>query len=465
MSYLYSKMNRINSKLLHLLSIRYLIKSSCFNNFNTVYSTPKILIFIGFVFILCGCRSKKTDERTSLINKGSLLTYEIEQAGSSYILKMKLNYVGDSCGFQFSTTQTDRTEGTVHLGREAVSSAIILDPYLSTGHTFMQYKTVMMLSKKGYSELKSVGRTKIIPSYRDTVELILDSSSFLELNFSDQSTEVPVLNCSGNSRTGKIEMQILDQSEHPFITFMSNGVHVKLKSIRRMSAVQMQMKAALFEWKPGLKLYYYLEEFGCGRDVIFELLEKNEKNWTFKYEYYVYACLFGQDDMHFAGILNIPDSVMRNPQNFVIPNPEEFGENFTLQQGNPFLLGGTSFSNLFALGSAELPMQHFVYEPSKEEMTYFDSAERVQIMYDLTLANKTRFLMKEADVETGYYMYPILINDQESVLESVKLEASAQSHKFLYVYPTREYPLILSHTDEEFGFKWHLSAIWTEGTK
>lgn len=425
----------------------------------------KISFIVVFAMAISACKSRKDLSKSSLLEKGSLLTYEISNAGNEYMLKLKLNYIGDSCGFQFSASNSERTEGTVQLNSDAVANARIFDQYLSPGHSSLKHKTVMMLSQKGFEELKTNGKTMIIPSYRDTVELRLDSIHQIPLMVYDKSTFIKVLSSSGNSRTGKMEIQILDQPRAPMIVKMHNGVNIELKSIRKTVPVHVQMKHDLFEWKKGLRLYYALEEFGCGRDLVFELLERTENEWVFKYEYYEYACLYGQDDAQYRGILTIPDSVMKMPNDFVIPDPGNGESTIFMNQGNPFCLSKTSLNAILASGSAIFPMQHFVYEPTEDEMNYLDSIEKVEIREELSQSGSTRFLLKEADVETGYYMYPVLMNDREIVLESVKMEAADQSLKWMYVYPTKEFPLILSHTDEEFGFKWHLSAIWTEEIK
>jgi hypothetical protein len=55
----------------------------------------------------------------------------------------------------------------------------------------------------------------------------------------------------------------------------------------------------MLSFKPGLKLYYSLEEFGCGRDAVFEYLGQNDTTVTFNYEFYKYACLYGNNDENY----------------------------------------------------------------------------------------------------------------------------------------------------------------------
>jgi hypothetical protein len=95
----------------------------------------------------------------------------------------------------------------------------------------------------------------------------------------------------------------------------------------------------------------------------------------------------------------------------------------------------------------------------KEDYEYMDSAEIAESNEALKNSGKTRFILKEADVETGYYMYPIEINGTEKVIEAVKLEAADIDDKTLYVVPSNEWPLILSFYDEDFGIEWNLVAI------
>jgi hypothetical protein len=127
--------------------------------------------------------------------------------------------------------------------------------------------------------------------------------------------------------------------------------------------------------------------------------------------------------------------------------------------GNPILLDAKIFASLFKQGNAVFNISHFIYEPMKEDYEYMDSAEIAESNEALKNSGKTRFILKEADVETGYYMYPIEINGTEKVIEAVKLEAADIDDKTLYVVPSNEWPLILSFYDEDFGIEWNLVAI------
>jgi hypothetical protein len=104
-------------------------------------------------------------------------------------------------------------------------------------------------------------------------------------------------------------------------------------------------------------------------------------------------------------------------------------------------------------------ISHFIYEPTEDDYEYMDSVDIAFAKDALEKAGTTRLLLKEADVETGYYMYPLEIDGAQKVTETVKLQATEIETKMLYVFPSLNFPIILSHYDEDLGFDWNLVGI------
>lgn len=425
--------------------------------------TLNLLLLCGLLSLFA-CKNTKTTTSSSQSNqyfkygKNTLLKFRVNYSGSDYQLKVKLRSYGDSCNFLFSMTNDSRTEGSVAISKKAMESANGHDNFFYSGHKELQQKTTVWMSRQSYNELKSSGKTYVVPAYRDTVNLQVTAVEKISINIDDKPVMLPVIKAKGTSKSGEKEYWILDDPKFPLIMYMNLGWTVQLESIRQMEELNMKLKPSLFTFKPGLKLVYSLEEYGCGRDVVLELKEMTDTAWIFTYDYYKYACLFGYEDEQYQGKLIIYNKALKEPNDFDLIYPSS-NRDIKLRGGNPILLDAKSFSNMFKQGNAVFNMSHFVYEPMEEDYEYMDSTEIAEAEEALKNAGTTRFMMKEADVETGYYMYPIEINGSEKVIEAVKMEASEIDSKVLYVVPSNEWPLILSHYDENFGIEWNLVAI------
>lgn len=422
---------------------------------------PWLVIFL-FVS-LQACKSHKSG--TSVSSKqpfkygnNTLLKFKVNYSGSEYWLKVKIRSFGDSCNFLFSMTNDERTEGSVAIGKKAMESSVAQDNYFYSGHKELTQKTTVWISRNSYRELKQTGKTMLVPAYRDTVTIQVQATEKISVMIDDKPVMLNVIKAKGTSKSGDKEYWILDDPNFPLIMHMNLGWTVQLESIRHMEELNMKLKPSLFTFKPGVKLYYSLEEYGCGRDVVLELKEMNDTAWIFAYDYFKYACMFGYEDEQYQGLLTIYKKALTEPNDFDLIYPSSNG-NLRLRGGNPILLDAKIFSGLFKQGNAVFNISHFVYEPMEEDYEYMDSAEIAQSIEALKNAGKTRFILKEADVETGYYMYPIEINGNEKVIEAVKLEAADIEAKTLYVVPSNDWPLILSHYDEDFGIEWNLVAI------
>jgi hypothetical protein len=424
--------------------------------------TLQWLLVFGFLSLFA-CKNTKNITASSSkqpfeYGLNTLLKFKVNYSGSEYWLKVKLRSYGDSCNFLFSMTNDSRTEGSVSIGKKALESANAHDNYFYSGHKELQQKTTVWMSRNSYRQLKQNGKTVIVPSYRDSVTIQVQTTEKISVNIDDKPVMLSVIKAKGTSKSGEKEYWILDDPNFPLIMYMNLGWTVQVESIVHMEELNMKLKPSLFTFKPGVKLFYSLEEYGCGRDVVLELKEMTDTAWTFTYDYYKYACLYGNEDEQFQGNLIMYSKAVKEPNDFELLYPSNF-KDVKMIGGNPILLDAKIFASLFKQGNAVFNISHFVYEPMEEDYEYMDSAEIAESNEALKNSGKTRFILKEADVETGYYMYPIEINGTEKVIEAVKLEAADIDDKTLYVVPSNEWPLILSFYDEDFGIEWNLVAI------
>jgi hypothetical protein len=419
------------------------------------------VILLFSVLLLSSCKSRKEItkyKKTVEYGNNTLLKYTVNYGGSEYYLKIKIKSFGDSCSFIYSMTNAQRTEGSVDISAWAMNFATSQENYFNGGHRQLQNKTTVWLSRNSLKELKKNGSTILVPNYRDSVTLTSDTVLQMPMLVDGTLKNLPIIQASGTSKSGKKTYWILDDARFPLIIYMDLGWQVKLESIQHMPELNLRLKPTMLAFKPGLKLYYSLEEFGCGRDAVFEYLGQNDSFVSFKYEFYKYACLYGFNDEQYKGILEIPIAIWNNPKDFVLPIPTKNGT-LRLTNGHPFFLDKNAFEKLFAKGSAVFNLSHFIYEPTEDDYEYMDSVDIAVAKEALEKAGTTRLLLKEADVETGYYMYPLEIDGAQKVTETVKLQATEIETKMLYVFPSLNFPIILSHYDEDLGFDWNLVGI------
>lgn len=420
-----------------------------------------VLLFTISILLLSSCKSRKETvnyKKTIEYGSNTLLKFVVNYGGSEYFLKIKIKSFGDSCSFIYSMTNAQRTEGSVDISSWALKHAINQENFFNGGHRQLQNKTTVWISRQSHQDLKKIGSTVLVPNYRDSVTVYTDTIIQMPILVDGVAKNLPVIKASGTSKSGQKTYWILDDERFPLLLFMDIGWQVKLESIRHMPDLNLSLKPTMLSFKPGLKLYYSLEEFGCGRDAVFEYLGQNDTMVTFNYEFYKYACLYGNNDENYKGVLEIPIAIWNDPKDFVLPIPTKNGP-LKLAVGHPFFLDKNAFEKLFSHGSAEFNLSHFIYEPTEDDYQYMDSIDIAVAKVALEKAGTTRLLLKEADVETGYYMYPLEIDGVQKVTETVKLQATEIETKMMYVFPSLNFPIILSHYDEDLGFDWNLVGI------
>lgn len=418
-----------------------------------------ILILVGSL-LLPSCKSRRKKKEIHPVNyqTNTLFKYVVSYGESEYYFKVKLKTFADSCSFIYSMTNADRTEGSIDISAWAMQQAVQQDNIFGGGHEKLENKTTVWFSRNSFNELKNTGKTLVIPAYKDSVYLTLNSRETIKMNVDGVQKELPVLKASGTSKTGEKSFVILDDPAFPLIISMNLGWEVKLESISQLKELNLKLKPELFSFKPGTRMYYTYEEFGCGRDAVFEFKERNDSLVVFNYQLYKYACLYGYNDEFFEGTLEIPLQVWEHPTDFVIPDPIQDGP-LRLKTGHPFFLDAKPFAKLYETGTATFSLSHFIYNPTEGDYEFMDSLEIAFAKDAAANAGFTKLMFKEADVETGYYMYPFEWNGASRVTETVKLEAIENGTKMLFVFPSTIQPFILSHHDEDLGYDWNLTAI------
>jgi hypothetical protein len=428
-----------------------------------------LLIFLSISLMAATCRKIKQpivikDSYVPQFGIGPNTLFKfnvISWDGKPLELKLRLHRYDDTCSFSFSMMSEYVTSGTITIPAQELKTARALHNF-TDGDIILQDKTMMWMSEAAFIELKTLGKTLMVPYYRDTVELMMQGKETLTISVDGSPKDLICLRAEGISKGKKQSYLILDDQRFPMILAMETGWKVKLVSIYHVPPKAMTLQEDLFEFKPGLRLIYSLELFGCQSDIAFEFKEMTADSITFSYENYEYECLYGDEDQEYSGTMTISRNIWESPTDFQL---FLLGSSAHLMPGSsypghPFFMPSAAFKTLFERGKADCPVSHTDNNPDEEDFEDMDSTERAEGKKPAMLYPKTSFVVKTIDVETGYRMFPLTIDGEEKRVPSITAVADlVGNEKILYLYPSSKFPLYLYHYDDVLSIEWTLLAV------
>ncbi len=163
------------------------------------------------------------------IGVGSVLTYEVKNAGDVYNFIVTIKQIGDTIAFDYEMPQKEK-KGTITILNNAVLNATVYYNLFAGGDVVLKDKCSVFLSQKNFTELRSDEANSNMKMAAGVENFERRNAATTYVKYKGGNTILSYFEVQSSSSSNK--MWVMDNEKLPLIVKMDIGWSIELQEIK-----------------------------------------------------------------------------------------------------------------------------------------------------------------------------------------------------------------------------------------